>query len=99
MYKTLVKSKLTNVTAISKRSNFGKNFSKTDWKIIFTLPLRTRTETEWISNKFDRHISFDIKSILFGKFGNQNIYKYDYMIILTIKNYICRKIYVPYEKL
>ena len=27
---------------------------------------------EWISNKFDGHISFDRKSILFGKFGNQN---------------------------
>ena len=147
MYKTLVKSKLTNVTAISKWSNYGINFSKTDWKNIFILPFRTTTETklqwlqlqiihriipcniflfkikvtdspicsfckedletiehlfadchivkelwsnieEWISNKFDRHISFDRKSILFGKFGNQNIYKCDNLIILTIKQYI-----------
>ena len=28
---------------------------------------------EWVSNKFDRHIIFDRKSILFGKFGNQNL--------------------------
>ena len=50
MYKTLVKSKLTNVTAISKWSNYGINFSKTDWKNIFILPFRTTTETklQWL---------------------------------------------------
>ena len=46
MYKTLVKSKLTTVTAISKWSNYVINCSKTDWKNIFTLPFRTRTETK-----------------------------------------------------
>ena len=50
MYKTLVKSKLTNVTAISKWSNYGINFSKTDWKNILILPFRTTTETklQWL---------------------------------------------------
>ena len=50
MYKTLVKSKLTNVTAISKWSYYGINFSKTDWKNIFILLFRTTTETklQWL---------------------------------------------------
>ena len=46
MYKTPVKSKLTTVTAISKWSNYGINFTKTDWKNILTLHFRTRTETK-----------------------------------------------------
>ena len=46
MYKTLVKSKLTNVTDLSKWRNYGINFSETVWKNIFTLPLRTTTETK-----------------------------------------------------
>ena len=49
---------------------------------------------EWKSNKFDRHFSFDRKSILFGKFGNQNIYKCDNLIILTIKQYIYAEIFM-----
>ena len=46
MHKTMVKSKLTNFTAISKWRNYGINFSKTVWKNIFTLPFRTTTETQ-----------------------------------------------------
>ena len=42
-----------------------------------------RNTEEWISNEFDRHINFDRKSILFGKFN-----KCDNLMILTIKHYI-----------
>ena len=46
MYKTLGKSKLTNVIAISKWSNYGVNFSKNSLEKYFYFPFRTTTKTK-----------------------------------------------------
>lgn len=46
MYQTLLKSKLTHFTAISKCSIYGINVSKTYWKKYFTLPFRRTKETK-----------------------------------------------------
>lgn len=43
---------------------------------------------EWVQTKFGLFVSFDIQSILFGKFNYRNIFKLYNLLILTTKQYI-----------
>ena len=37
---------------------------------------------------FEIHISFDIQSVLFGKYNNMNLYRFKNLVIVTVKQYI-----------
>ena len=37
---------------------------------------------------FEIHISFDIQSVLFGKYKNRNLFRFNNLVILTVKQYI-----------
>ena len=40
---------------------------------------------KWILSMFEMHISFDIQSVLFGKYKNRNLFRFNNLVILTVK--------------
>ena len=36
---------------------------------------------------FEIHISFDIQSVLFGKYKNRDLFRFNNLVILTVKQY------------
>lgn len=43
---------------------------------------------KWILSRFDMAISFDIQSVLFGKYIIRDLYRLNNLVIFTVKQYI-----------
>ena len=44
---------------------------------------------------FEIHISFDIQSVLFGKYKNRNLFKFNNLLILIVKQVFFPVIQIP----
>ena len=42
---------------------------------------------EWIFSMFEIHISFDVQYVLFGKHKNRDLFRFNNLVILTVKHF------------